>query len=48
MTPSVAGPAGTRIVAHQVNRLVIDSDSGFDDLCRRYETLVPDIGSDDL
>ncbi|HWF69090.1 MAG TPA: hypothetical protein VG187_05910, partial [Mycobacterium sp.] len=48
MTPSVAGPGGTRIVAHQVNRLVIDSDSGLDDLCRRYETLVPDIGSDEL
>jgi hypothetical protein len=48
MTPSVASTAGTHVVVHQVNRLVIDSDSGFDDLCRRYETLVPDIGSDDL
>ena len=48
MTPSVASPAGTHIVAHQVHRLVIDSDSGFDDLCRRYETVVPDIGSDEL
>ena len=48
MTPTVATPTGAHIVTHQVNRLVIDSDCGFDDLCRRYETLVPDIGSDDL
>lgn len=48
MSPSVASPAGTHIVNHQVNRLVIDSDRGFDDLCRDYEALVPDIGSDEL
>ena len=48
MTRSVAGPTGAHVATHQVNRLVIDSDSGFDDLCRRYEELVPDIGSDDL
>ncbi|OBK32604.1 hypothetical protein A5658_15855 [Mycobacterium sp. 1245111.1] len=28
--------------------MVSDSDSGFDDLCRHYEEIVPDIGSDDL
>jgi hypothetical protein len=48
VTPPVTSPAGTHIVTHQVNRLVIDAESGFDDLCRRYETLVPDIGSDEL
>jgi hypothetical protein len=48
VSPSVASPAGTHIVNHQVNRLVIDSDSGFDDLCGDYEALVPDIGSDEL
>jgi hypothetical protein len=47
-TQSAAGLAGVRIVTHQVNRLVIDSESGFDDLCQRYETLVPDIGSEEL
>jgi hypothetical protein len=48
VTPSATRHVSTHIVAHQVNRLVIDSDSGFDDLCSRYETLVPDIGSDAL
>jgi hypothetical protein len=48
LTPSVATAAGTHIVTHQVNRLVIDSDGDFDDLCGRYESLVPDIGSDEL
>lgn len=33
----------TRAVPHLVNRLVIDTDDSFDDVRRRYESLVPAI-----
>ena len=41
-------PTRTHTVAHQVDRLVIDADAGFDDLRQRYESLVPDIDMDAL
>jgi len=31
----------THIVAHTVNRLVIDTDTSFDDVLECYESLVP-------
>jgi hypothetical protein len=31
----------THIVAHTVNRLVIDTDTSFDEVLERYESLVP-------
>jgi hypothetical protein len=39
MTPCT----NSHTIAHTVNRLVIDSAATFDDLRRRYESLVPDI-----
>ena len=35
--------SGTRTVAHQVNRLVIDTGATFDNARRRYESAVPTI-----
>ena len=31
----------TQTIAHLVNRLVIDSDDGFDEVRQRYESLLP-------
>jgi len=42
MTAS-AGAAQVRRIAHSVNRLVIEVDDTFDNACRRFEELVPDI-----
>ena len=43
MTSSTGSRIGTHIIAHMVNRLVIDTDATFEDLRARYESLVPEI-----
>lgn len=40
---SSAGATGVRRIAHSVNRFVIEVDDTFDNACRRFEELVPDI-----
>lgn len=39
---------GAHTFAHQVNRLVIDTDAAFDELRQRYESLVPTIDFPEL
>ena len=43
MTSPTSSRESRHTVSHLVNRLVIDADAPFDDLRRRYESLVPDI-----
>ena len=43
MTSPTSSSESCHSVSHLVNRLVIDADAPFDDLRRRYESLVPDI-----
>jgi Domain of unknown function DUF302 len=40
---SSADTTRVRCIAHSVNRLVIEVDDTFDNACRRFEELVPDI-----
>jgi hypothetical protein len=40
---AAADATRVRCITHSVNRLVIEVDDTFDNACRRFEELVPDI-----